>query len=92
MGDRGTVVVLARGERHQVVLRSLDGHCRGAFTPPPLMLAARCHGRPMDGPEIALPVPNTHENGSRCRVGRRATAATAQRSRAPRRSAVRDAR
>jgi len=92
MGDRGTEVVLSRGERYQVVLRSLDGHCRGAFTPPPLMLATRCQGRPMERPEIARPLPKTHENGSRCRVGRRVAAATAQRSRAPRSSAVGDAR
>jgi len=88
MGDGGTVVVLSRGERHQVVLPPLGGHCRGAFTTPPLLLAARCQGPPVGGPETARPSPSTHEIGSRCRLGRRAAAATAQRPRAPRRSAV----
>jgi len=69
MGDGGTVEVLSRGERHQVVLPPLGGHCRGAFTAHPLLLAARCHGPPVGGPETARPTPSTHEIGSRCRVG-----------------------
>ena len=88
MGDGGALEVLSRGDRHQEVLQTLGGHCRGAFTAPPLLLAARCHGSPVGGPETARPPPSTHEIGSRCRVGRRAAAATAQRPHAPRRLAV----
>jgi len=56
MGDGGTVEVLSRGDRHQEVLPPLGGHCRGASTAPPLLLAARCHGPPVGGPkQLGLP-------------------------------------